>query len=224
MKKNSIILLFSFFASMFWNITLSADTAVEQRGKIIFLNGTSSAGKSTLAHHLQEILDEPFLCYGFDIFFCMFGNKYLPWGAQKEKGIYYVYQQDVSGEQLTQLQLSKTFYRIYHEVSPAIVKAIVANGGSVVVDEIMIYDETFAYWQEALKDEQVIYVGVKAPLEVLEEREIKRGDRPKGISRFYAERTHYRATYDLVVDSQSETTEQIAIKIIDTFNKKYHRT
>ncbi|MBD9593822.1 hypothetical protein IB277_12205 [Ensifer sp. ENS07] len=37
-----------------------------QHGRIIFLNGTSSAGKSTLAKALREILPEPFCYYASD--------------------------------------------------------------------------------------------------------------------------------------------------------------
>lgn len=37
-------------------------------GKIVFLNGTSSAGKTTLAKALQASLDEPYLCMGIDHF------------------------------------------------------------------------------------------------------------------------------------------------------------
>jgi chloramphenicol 3-O-phosphotransferase len=36
-------------------------------GKVIFLNGTSSSGKSTTALALQKMLDEPFLRFSSDI-------------------------------------------------------------------------------------------------------------------------------------------------------------
>src|SRR4051812_18538858 len=39
-----------------------------QPGNIILINGTSSAGKSTLAKALQEVLDEPYLHSGLDHF------------------------------------------------------------------------------------------------------------------------------------------------------------
>ena len=37
-------------------------------GTIIGLNGTSSSGKSTIAHALQQTLDEPFLHFDYDQF------------------------------------------------------------------------------------------------------------------------------------------------------------
>jgi len=38
------------------------------KGKIIFLNGTSSSGKTSLARALQRELEEPFLYYSSDTF------------------------------------------------------------------------------------------------------------------------------------------------------------
>ena len=38
------------------------------KGNIIFLNGTSSAGKTTLSHKLQELLDEPYVHMALDQF------------------------------------------------------------------------------------------------------------------------------------------------------------
>jgi phospho-2-dehydro-3-deoxyheptonate aldolase len=38
-------------------------------GSVILLNGTSSAGKSTLANAVQDVMDAPYLCLGIDLFF-----------------------------------------------------------------------------------------------------------------------------------------------------------
>ena len=38
------------------------------RGTIILLNGTTSAGKTTIGRALQEVMDDPFLLSGFDHF------------------------------------------------------------------------------------------------------------------------------------------------------------
>src|SRR5829696_7536165 len=50
-------------------------------GTIIMLNGTSSAGKTSIITALQDLLDEPFLHAGIDTFFHMLPPRYL-WGAQ----------------------------------------------------------------------------------------------------------------------------------------------
>jgi chloramphenicol 3-O phosphotransferase len=48
---------------------------------IVMLNGTSSAGKTSIISALQETLDEPYLHTGIDTFFHMLPPRYL-WGSQ----------------------------------------------------------------------------------------------------------------------------------------------
>ena len=53
---------------------------------VIFLNGTSSAGKTSLVEHLQEQLDEPFLHIGIDHFLFMLPNRYRMDGKESYLG------------------------------------------------------------------------------------------------------------------------------------------
>jgi len=46
-------------------------------GKIIFLNGTSSSGKTSLATELQEILEEKFYHVQIDTFCDMLHDKFF---------------------------------------------------------------------------------------------------------------------------------------------------
>ena len=50
-------------------------------GTIIMLNGTTSAGKTSIISVLHKILDEPYLHAGIDAFFHMLPPRYL-WGSQ----------------------------------------------------------------------------------------------------------------------------------------------
>lgn len=221
MKKIKILLYVLLCAFSVPLIAISDSNSCNKKGKVIFLNGTSSSGKSTLAVKLQEIFKEPFFYYGFDSFFRMFSEKFYPWGALgKTEGMYYVYRNDDNGFQLTELHLNPDFYNLYHEISPAIVKAIISKGGSVIVDEMMIYDATFSHWQKVLDGECVVYVSVKAPINVIEMREKQRGDRPVGLSKYYLDRTHKHIPYDLVVDTENESPNEIAIKISEVFKNK----
>jgi chloramphenicol 3-O phosphotransferase len=51
-------------------------------GNIIFLNGTSSSGKTTLARELQNRLSEPYLHFSIDSFLAMLPEKYFS-GAEE---------------------------------------------------------------------------------------------------------------------------------------------
>jgi chloramphenicol 3-O-phosphotransferase len=54
-----------------------------QHGQIIFLNGTSSAGKTTLAHAIQEESQQPYLLAGIDSFFAMVPEKWAAAGQAR---------------------------------------------------------------------------------------------------------------------------------------------
>jgi chloramphenicol 3-O phosphotransferase len=52
---------------------------------IIFLNGCSSSGKTTIAKAIQHLSDEPWLLLGIDTFFHMMPSKYVGFGALLHK-------------------------------------------------------------------------------------------------------------------------------------------
>ena len=60
-------------------------------GTIIFLNGTSSAGKTTLARTLQELMDEPYQHVALDQFRDGMADKYrglnAPAGTTGDMGL-----------------------------------------------------------------------------------------------------------------------------------------
>jgi phospho-2-dehydro-3-deoxyheptonate aldolase len=46
-------------------------------GSVILLNGASSAGKSTLANAVQDVMDAPYLHLGIDLFFDALPQRYV---------------------------------------------------------------------------------------------------------------------------------------------------
>ena len=56
-------------------------------------------------------------------------------------------------------------------------------------------------------------MGVTAPLDILEQREKKRGDRKIGSARWQAERVHTGVEYDLMVDTHRESQANIVQRI-----------
>ena len=53
-------------------------------GTIIFLNGTTSSGKSSILGQLQSLFEEPFLEAGIDKFIFMLPVRYLEFPAWNE--------------------------------------------------------------------------------------------------------------------------------------------
>lgn len=149
------------------------------KGKLIVLNGASSAGKSTLCRAAREALDTPFLWFPLDIFL---DGDLLPrrldgafaWSAQRER---------VFAGHL------------------ACLRALAEAGNNVLTDIVFESGEQFAEWRRTLVGLDVFLVGVHLPLHELERRERERGDRRLGDAKRDLDFVHSFCAYDLEVDS-----------------------
>jgi chloramphenicol 3-O phosphotransferase len=154
---------------------------MDQPGKIIFLNGASSSGKSTLAAALQSSLPEPFWHYSIDH---LNAAKILP-------------QARIRSGEFAWSELREKFFDGFHRSLPAFASA----GNNLIVEHII---ETEAWMQRLhrlLNGLDVFYVGVHCPLAELERRESGRGDRPIGDARKDMETCHQHVAYDFEVDA-----------------------
>ncbi len=81
-----------------------------QRGKIIFLNGSSSAGKTTIAVMLQQLLDEPFQHIALDQFRDGMPGRFRglnsPEGSPGARGLNVV-PVDRNGEKVTEIRFGE---------------------------------------------------------------------------------------------------------------------
>jgi len=163
-------------------------------GKIILLNGASSAGKSTLCRTIQAQIDEPFLRFSLD--FLMFGNNVLP-PRRDETGPF------------SWAALRPNLFEGYFRCLPALAHA----GNNLVIDYIIETREQLDTLVQCIGHLDVFFVGVHCPLPELERRERLRGDRGVGDARRDFEIVHTFSAYDLEVDS-SQSPEIVAAEII----------
>ena len=155
------------------------------QGKIIFLNGTSSSGKTSLARALQKELDEPFLYYSSDTF-----ATFLP-----ERCF-----QDI---QLLLVEIPNLLSG-FHASLPVFAK----KGNNLIIDHVFQEKEWLVECIEVLKDQEVLFVGVLCDLTVLEEREKKRVDREEGQARYQSSRVHKDCVYDIEIDNSKMSPEE----------------
>lgn len=141
--------------------------------RIIFLNGTSSAGKSTLARQLRERLQEPFCYYASDQ---LADAGFRPEARSHEE--------------------RERFFDGFHRSIAAFADA----GNHMVVEHIVETEAWGNDLRELLAKHDVLWVGVHAPMHELERRERERGDRKIGEAAFHL-KTHRFCRYDLEVDS-----------------------
>jgi chloramphenicol 3-O phosphotransferase len=98
---------------------------------------------------------------------------------------------------------------------------------NIIVDHVLQNPSWIHEVAHALKDADVFFVGITAPLHIIEEREKSRGDRKIDTARSQFEQMK-KYDYDLIVDTSILTPDQAADKIIknlkagNTLNKYAH--
>ncbi|MCB1118719.1 MAG: methyltransferase domain-containing protein [Chlamydiia bacterium] len=183
--------------------------------KIIFINGPSSTGKSTLAKALQDNLEMPFLHIGVDKIIEMMPDKLNNWeGGEAPLGFSWKPSEDPVGNPTQTLNVgpfAEKMLQTYKEV----VLTLAKMGHYILVDNVSFGKEELDPWRETLKDYPVLYVGLHTPLPILEEREKMRPNRIGGSARDQYFRTHKGVTYDIEFD-----TSQVPLElIVDTIKK-----
>ena len=162
------------------------------QGRIIFLNGVTSAGKTSIVEALQERDDVFFYVVANDLFQEMVGDKFL-------REDYWKY-------------LSEVIIMMYHTA-----KLYSDMGKNVLIDGILVErDEIKPHYQqlmEILKENPLDIVEVYCPLDICRERNIARGDRYETQSdeqhALMAQNIEYSLRVDTSVNSPEECAEMI---------------
>ena len=166
------------------------------KSQIVFLNGVGSSGKSSIAKQLQKIASKPFLHVQMDDFCAM-----LPEALQDHPDGFAFEEISKNGKPLIVIKTGPIGARVMLGMRHSIA-AMAAQGNNLIVDDVMLENEREEY-EALLSGFETFYVGVLAPLEVLEARERQRGDRLIGLARWQYDRVHRGKKYDLEVDSGS---------------------
>jgi len=167
---------------------------------VIFLNGTSSAGKTSIAYALQELYTTPLLHTGIDTLYTMLPKKALGETIRAQDGYYYVMKNGV----LDRVEIGLYAQRLLACTVP-LTRVLLQQKNDLVIDEILFAGEgrDFLYeYADAFVDARAYFVKVTCELEILEQREIERGNRHRGLARLQYNHVHnHPYAYDIVVDS-----------------------
>lgn len=159
-------------------------------GKIIFLNGTSSAGKSSLATKIQEVLEDKFYHVQLDTFLDMIHEKY--------------FDSDFVNNENEAASIMHNF-----------IVALSRAGKNVIVDTVIEnhHESWLKECVELLHELPVTFVKVICPLQELERRELERGDRELGQAKWQLGHMDFNDIYDLEVDTYENSIEE-CVKLI----------
>lgn len=166
-----------------------------EKGRIIFLNGVTSSGKTSIVEALQERDDLFFYVVANDLFQEMVGDKYL-------REDYWRY-------------LSEVIIMMYHTA-----KLYSDMGKNVLIDGILVEREEirphYRRLLEILKDQPLDIVEVYCPLEICRQRNIARGDRYENQSEEQHGLMAKDIRYSMRVDTSVHRPEECAEMIVST--------
>lgn len=165
-----------------------------EKGHIIFLNGVTSSGKTSIVEAIQERDDVFFYVVANDLFQEMVGEKFL-------RENYWKY-------------LSEVIIMMYHTA-----KLYSDMGKNVLIDGILVERNEIAphYQQlcEIMKDNPLDLVELYCPLDICRKRNIIRGDRYENQSDEQHELMAKNIEYRLRVDTSLHTAAECADIIIN---------
>ena len=190
-------------------------------GTIIFLNGTSSAGKTTLAHALQETLPEPYQHVALDQFRdglpARFRGLNAPAGSEGASGLNVVPVRQADAA-WTEVRFGSHGQKLLRGMRRAIV-TMADLGNNIIIDDIILERAFLDDYLEVMKDQTLYFVGVRCPLATIEARESARLGRFPGTAMSHFESCHAHNIYDVDVDTSDQTPEACARRVMARMNE-----
>lgn len=159
---------------------------------VILVNGCSSAGKSSVVKALREASENPYFLMTLDTFL----EGVLPLKCNFENP------QD--------FDMMLKAIGGFHQSVGALARVV----DFLVVDHVLQFPQWKTELFEALRGQEVFFVGLLPPLAVLESRESQRLDRQKGTAKSQFE-VIQSYTYDMVLDSSQLTPQEAARHILN---------
>ncbi len=162
---------------------------------------------------MQDTFEEPFLHIGIDKIIEWMPEKFNNWeGGKAPLGFSWKKSQTDSGDPIQELQLGPYAQKI-GKMFQQVVLTLARMGHNLVIDDVSFGKQQVNKWKKALKDFQVLWLGINAPLAILEQREKERDNRILGSARGQFHKVHGNATYDLEIDTYKSTPSEDAEKI-----------
>lgn len=180
-----------------------------ERGLIIFLNGTSSSGKTSIAVEMKKQGDIPLHHLSVDQFFQNYDqfidNTYPDMKPTRE----------LEPHVMTDILFDPIVSLFYSTI-----KLFSEMGLNVIVDTVITNDKWFNGFYDLLTDYPILFVGVHCSKEELTRREQSREDRAIGLAHSQFDYIYAYDEYDLEVNTEELSSADCAAKILDYINSE----
>jgi chloramphenicol 3-O phosphotransferase len=161
-------------------------------GQVIFLNGASSSGKTSIARELLVVLDRPWFHMPVDAINGMRAKRRTSELSQPE----------------LDLVLTRTRAGFHRAVA-----GMAAAGNNVVMDHVLSERWRLLDCLAVLADFDVVFVAVRCAPAELARRERLRGDREPGLAVAQQELVHTHGCYDIECDTTTASPLDCALSI-----------
>lgn len=157
---------------------------------ILIFNGASSSGKSTFINELIPQLNRPFYYYSSD--------KLVDANILPEVN------RQIDNLPNSWKRIRPKFFDGFHRS----IKAFADAGNDMIVEHVIEYQKWYDQLVDLLKNHTFYFIGVICPIDVLNKREIERGDRYFGEGASHLEDgVHNWGEYDLIIDTYKNDSE-----------------
>jgi chloramphenicol 3-O phosphotransferase len=189
---------------------------------LIVLNGTSSAGKTTLAAAVAEQCPTPLQVSGVDTFLALQPDSmFAPPGSDVPSDGFTWCAVEVEGREAWAVRPGRKGEALMRAVH-AYWAACAQEGIHQVVDHVLLSEAMAADLQERLQPHDPLFVDVRCPLNVVDQRERERGDRLIGQGRGIGATVHDFLTYDVHVDTSLMRPEHAAEVVLAAVRRRIH--
>ncbi len=183
---------------------------------VILLNGCSSAGKTTLALALQDVLQAPYQHVALDQFRDGMPGRVRglnsPEGDPGATGLNVV-PGELDGKAVTHIQFGEYGERVLAGMRRSIA-TLSDLGCNVIVDDLLFKPAYLDDYVAVLNAETTWFIGVSCALDVVRAREASRPGRFPGTAVAHFEQVHaHGKPYDLTVDTSNKEPIAVAQEI-----------
>ncbi|WP_052088138.1 chloramphenicol phosphotransferase CPT family protein [Paenibacillus wynnii] len=174
------------------------------KGTVIFLNGTSSSGKTSISKELIRILEEDFMYLSVDHAISGVNDMLMN-----------MFGEHITREEIRRIEdeeiIEKPVISLFHHY----ILAFSMAGKNIIVDHVLVDSKWLEECVQLLSDTRTFLIGVHCPINELERRERDRGDRPIGLASAQFTIVHENFQYDLEVNTHMNSVSECAVTIRD---------
>ena len=177
-------------------------------GRLVVLNGVSSAGKTTLASAFRDAraaVGEFWFLVGIDDVLSKLPAQWVDLGLASGEGSYVNdgmrFETGPNGVSLRVGSVCRQLFEVYHRT----VAAAVRLGLNVLVDDVVVDQATRDDWFRVLDGLDPTWVAIRCAPEIADQRERTRGDRPIGMAGVQQDVIHRGIPYAIEIDTGSLT-------------------